>query len=66
MCIFHPHWVTNCHPELVTSEEKANPAISTQMAEYTTSMESFIDNFLQSTQDNYKNCDDDPYLNIFE
>ena len=29
-------------------------------------MESFIGNFIHSTQENYKNCDDDPYANTFE
>ena len=50
----------------ITIEEKGNEAISELMAEYTQSMESFIGNFTQSTQDNYENCVDDPYLNIFE
>lgn len=36
------------------------------MESYSTSMEFFIGNFTQSTQDKYSNCADDPYQNIFE
>ena len=50
----------------ISSEEKLNPAIDSEMDQYTISMESFIGNFSQSTQDNYINSMDDPYQNIFE
>ena len=50
----------------ISNEEKLNPAIDSQMDQYTINMESFIGNFSQSTQDNYTNSMDDPYQNIFE
>jgi hypothetical protein len=50
----------------VTNEEKNNVAIQRQMQHYTTSMESIIGNFSNSTQTKYESCGDDPYLNIFE
>ena len=50
----------------INSEEKMNSATKSQMDEYTTSMESFIGNFTQATQDKYIDSTDDPYQNIFE
>ena len=50
----------------ITGEEKANPAMKEQMEAYTKSMESYIGNFTQPTQDKYEGGVDDPYENIFE
>ena len=50
----------------ISREDKLNNAISQQMTDYTTSMESYIGHFTQSTQNNYDDCTDDPYENIFE
>ena len=50
----------------LSNEESDSSPIQEQKNHYTTSMESFIGNFIHSTHENYKNCDDDPYANIFE
>ena len=50
----------------ITDDEFNSSPIKEQLSHFTTSMESFIGNFSRSTQDNYDNCSDDPYRNIFE
>ena len=50
----------------VSTVEAADPDTIRLMSKYTESMESVIGNFSNATQQNYDNCDDDPYRNLFE
>ena len=50
----------------LTNDDTNSAAIQSQLSHFTQSVESLIGNFCHSTQEHYVNCDDDPYLNIFE